>query len=201
MSCQLPDFCHMLRHRLTHCLIRTVKLETLSNYQSLWLVIFLSIRPRSHPRFSTNWENAWDHCYVTGWKWWTRIVQTESTISGLWHSNNPSPSPDFCLQLWGRIWKWPGDEATARWVLGGKGVSGYSWDCRCYFEQSNGCRYWTWHHWASLPSCPFFYLLLSLPLPLPLHPLCSLPLDMMASSSWPPTVPMTWMRPCTAGSW
>ena len=30
-----------------------------------------------------NREKAWDYCYVNSWKWWTRIVQTESTISGL----------------------------------------------------------------------------------------------------------------------
>ena len=23
-----------------------------------------------------NWEKAWDHYYVTDWKWWTRLVQT-----------------------------------------------------------------------------------------------------------------------------
>ena len=33
----------------------------------------------------------WDHCYVTGWKSWTWLVQTESTLP--------------------KIWKWPGDEA------------------------------------------------------------------------------------------
>jgi len=27
-----------------------------------------------------NWEKAWDHCYVTDRKWWTRLVQTESTL-------------------------------------------------------------------------------------------------------------------------
>ena len=26
-------------------------------------------------------EKAWDQNYVTDWKWWTRLVQTESTIS------------------------------------------------------------------------------------------------------------------------
>ena len=30
-----------------------------------------------------NQEKAWDHCYITDWKWWTRLVQTESTVSGL----------------------------------------------------------------------------------------------------------------------
>jgi len=26
-------------------------------------------------------EKAWDQNYVTDWKWWTWLVQTESTIS------------------------------------------------------------------------------------------------------------------------
>ena len=56
-------------------------------------------------------EEAWDHCYVTSWKWWTRYklsphyVLTMSTISGPWCSNNPRPSPNFFPRLgvaWGR---------------------------------------------------------------------------------------------------
>ena len=27
-----------------------------------------------------NWEKAWDQNYVMDWKWWTRLVQTESTL-------------------------------------------------------------------------------------------------------------------------
>ena len=45
-------------------------------------------------------------------KWWTRLVQTKSTISSPWHSFDPSPSPDFSSQLRDKIWEWPGDEAT-----------------------------------------------------------------------------------------
>jgi len=32
-----------------------------------------------------NREKAWDHCYVTDWKWWTRLVQTESTSNRVHH--------------------------------------------------------------------------------------------------------------------
>ena len=42
-----------------------------------------------------NWEKPWDHCYVTGQKWWTRFVLTMSTISGQWRRNDPRPSSDF----------------------------------------------------------------------------------------------------------
>jgi len=27
-----------------------------------------------------NWEKAWEHCYIMDWKWWTQLVQTESTL-------------------------------------------------------------------------------------------------------------------------
>ena len=51
--------------------------------------------------------------YVTDWKWWTRLVQTESTISGSWHSFNPRPSPDCSPRLQDKIWEGPGYEATS----------------------------------------------------------------------------------------
>ena len=59
-----------------------------------------------------NREKAWDICYVTDRKWWTRLVQTESTISSLWHSNVPRPSPNLSPRLRDKIWEWPEDEAT-----------------------------------------------------------------------------------------
>ena len=42
-------------------------------------------------------EKAWDQNYVMDRKWWTRLVQTESTISGpwSWRSFDPRPSPNF----------------------------------------------------------------------------------------------------------
>ena len=27
-----------------------------------------------------NWEKAWDHCYVTDWKWWTRSVRNVDLV-------------------------------------------------------------------------------------------------------------------------
>ena len=44
-------------------------------------------RSQAPPRFylaalEKNWEKAWDQNYATDRKWWTRLVQTESTISG-----------------------------------------------------------------------------------------------------------------------
>ena len=43
-----------------------------------------SLVPQVTPRFISQniWEKAWAHWYVTGWKWWTQFVLTESTISG-----------------------------------------------------------------------------------------------------------------------
>ena len=40
--------------------------------------------PRPLPDFilEKNWEKAWDQNYVTDRQWWTRLVQTESTVSG-----------------------------------------------------------------------------------------------------------------------
>jgi len=78
-------------------------------------------RPQATPRFylaamEKNWEKAWDQNYVTDRKWWTRFVLTESTISGLWHSFDPRPSPDFSPRLRDKISEWPGDEATV-WRL------------------------------------------------------------------------------------
>ena len=40
-----------------------------------------------------NWE-VWDHCYVMGWKLWTQLVRTESTISG----------PDSLTWLHSQVW-------------------------------------------------------------------------------------------------
>ena len=55
--------------------------------QFKFLVDGLSLVPRPLPDFiSQPWrkirEKAWDQNYVTDQKWWTRLVQTESTISG-----------------------------------------------------------------------------------------------------------------------
>ena len=36
-------------------------------------------------------------------------VLTESTISSLWRSNYPRPSPDFSPRLQDKIWEWSGD--------------------------------------------------------------------------------------------
>ena len=52
-----------------------------------------------------NWEKAWDYCYIMGWKWWTRLVRTESTIFGPWRSNDPRPSPNFSPWLRDKIWE------------------------------------------------------------------------------------------------
>ena len=47
-------------------------------------------------------------------------VLTEPTISGLWCSNDPRPSPDFSPRLGDKIWGWPWDEATSlSWVVSG----------------------------------------------------------------------------------
>ena len=50
---------------------------------------------------------------LTDWKWWTRFVLTQSTISGLWRSFDPRPSHDFSPRLWEKIWEWPGEEANS----------------------------------------------------------------------------------------
>ena len=67
--------------------------------------IKLTSSPGHSIAMEKNREKAWDHCYVTGQKWWTRfvltqkwwtgLVQTESTISGPWRSNDLRPPPDF----------------------------------------------------------------------------------------------------------
>ena len=40
------------------------------------------------------------------------FVLTESTISGLWRSNDLRPSPNLSPRLRDKIWDWPGNEAT-----------------------------------------------------------------------------------------
>ena len=60
-----------------------------------------SLVPRPLPYFimlaamEKNQEKAWDHCYVTGQKWWTR-----------------PPSPDFSPRLRDKIWEWPRDKSS-----------------------------------------------------------------------------------------
>ena len=56
-----------------------------------------------------NWEKAWDHYLVTELS--PHFVLNESTISGLWRSNHPRPSPNFSPWLRDKIWEWPGNEA------------------------------------------------------------------------------------------
>ena len=52
-----------------------------------------------------------------------QFVLTDSTVSGLWCSNDLRPSPDFSPQLRDKIWEWPGEEGTWRVHAGNKDLS------------------------------------------------------------------------------
>ena len=77
-----------------------------SKHPATILALLTGVQPHPQviPRFylaavGKNREKAWDHYYVTDWRWWTRLVQTKSTLHTNWWLRD-------------KISEWPGDEAN-----------------------------------------------------------------------------------------
>ena len=79
-----------------------------------------------------NREKAWDHCYVTGRKWWTRLIRGEKSGEGLgsYYITGRKWWTRF-IRLRDKIWEWPGNEATWELCLG-------KWNCQTVRPTNKG---------------------------------------------------------------